>query len=221
MKERTEFYKRLTGRKVWIPCAKNQDGGITLELLRNGKGEQYIPAFYSKESVMGNFHREKLVQIEFLTLRHVLLELPREVCGIVIEPFGENMLLDRKKLMEFDASTQGMSVNVHSHEDGLTLMAAGQLPSGLKRALQNFFAGEMGVNCAWILLAKGKAEKFPHLLVAVDFYGSKIQLFPKLAEVMKPFMKPSQQFELMEKTPFIDEKKFEKAVVYRRRKNPQ
>ncbi len=79
----------------------------------------------------------------------------------------------------------------------------------------------MGVNRAWILLAKSDMEKFPHLMFAIDFYGSKIELFPKLAEVIKPFMKPGQQFELIEKGPALDEPEFAKAMVYKRESKKQ
>jgi len=123
--------------------------------------------------------------------------------------------------MDFDSQTKGMSVSRNPRRGKVKLMVPGKLPTGLENALRQFFAGQIGVNRAWVLLAKSDMEKFPHLMFAVDFYGSKIELFPKLAEVIKPFMKPDQQFELIEKDPMIYEPKFVKAMVYKRESRKQ
>ena len=50
MNQREQLYQKLAGQKVWIPCTKQPDGSITLELLLNQKGEQYIPSFCNRKS---------------------------------------------------------------------------------------------------------------------------------------------------------------------------
>lgn len=59
-------------------------------------------------------------------------------------------------------------------------------------------------------------EKIPHLTFAIDFFGSKFDLFPQLAEVLKPFMQPGQTFELIERNPQLQAFLTPAACIYRR-----
>ena len=78
MNQREQLYQKLAGQKVWIPCTKQPDGSITLELLLNQKGEQYIPSFCNRKSGEGKI-KGTLVEIDFTVLRHTLLELPEHL----------------------------------------------------------------------------------------------------------------------------------------------
>ena len=109
------FFRSLAGRLVCIPCKKQGGGNITLELLISSQGEKMIPAFFSKESQIGNIAPQTLAEIPFPMLRNILIELPEEISGIVIEPFTENIILNRKALAEYDSATQGMTVEKHDH----------------------------------------------------------------------------------------------------------
>ena len=212
------FYRALQGLSLFIPCAENQKGEIVLRMLINGSGEQFVPAFFSRSSRIGDFPEKELVEFAFPKLRNIFIDLPEEICGIVIEPFDRNILMNRQAMQEYDSETKGMTVARHDHEGKTVLCAAKNLPKGLKEAVVAFFGSQIGVNAAWILLAQGESERIPHLLFAVDFYGSKLSLFPMLADVIKPFMQPGQQFELIEKKQNLDPLKLREALVYRRGK---
>lgn len=212
--KQTELFRELVYRKVWIPCRKSANGAVTLELLMNEKQEQYVPAFFSRLSKLGNFTEEMLVQLDFPLLRHTLVELPETIRGIVIEPFDMNLSMDRNALMEFDAQTKGMSVTKAVHQGKVALSIPQNLPEGLKEAVRKFCRAEREVSRAWILLAKEEEDKEAHLLFVLDSKSNRVQLFPRLAEVIKPFMTPGQQFELIEKGPMIEESRFARALVY-------
>ena len=215
MQEKREFYRVLKGMKVWIPCQKRDDQ-ITLQLLVNGQGDQVIPAFCSKRSPKGNFTEECLLEIAFSMLRNVLIEMPEDIKGIAIEPFDRNIVLDRAALAEYDSYTQGMTVEQHHHQQGTIYRGAGELPSGLQQAIRRFLRDRIGVNAAWALLAQNENERIPHLTFALDYFGSKFDLFPQLAEVIKPFMRPGQSFELIDRNAQMAPALTEEACIYRR-----
>lgn len=212
------FYRALQGLSLFIPCAENREGEIVLRMLINGEGQQFVPAFFSRSSSIGDFPERELVEFAFPKLRNIFIDLPDDICGIVIEPFGRNILMNRQAMAEYDSETKGMTVARHDHEGKTVLCPAKNLPKGLREAVVEFFGSQIGVNAAWILLAQGESEMIPHLMFAVDFYGSKLSLFPMLADVIKPFMQPGQQFELIEKKQNLDPLKLRDALVYRRGK---
>ena len=180
-----------------------------------------LSAFFSKESQIGNFDPQTLAEIAFPMLRNLLIELSEEISGIVIEPFTENIILNRNALAEYDSTTQGMTVEKHDHLQNTTYRKVDILPSGLTSAVGSFLQGQIGVNAVWALLAQNDNEKIPHLTFAIDYFGSKFDLFPKLAEVLKPFMRPGQSFELIDRNsqrkPFLTDA----TGIYRRNSSAQ
>ena len=44
--EKTTFYRSLMRRRVYIPCQKQEDGNLNLELLVSRTGEKMLPAFF-------------------------------------------------------------------------------------------------------------------------------------------------------------------------------
>ena len=216
MNQRETLYRRLAEQKVWVSCERQQNGNINLELLLNQKKESYIPAFFDRRSGEGKL-RGTLVEIDFTVLRYSLLELPEQICGIVLEPFGENILFDRAALESFDKVTAGMDVRRHAHSQDLILEIPAQLPAGLTSALQIFFEREEAVNRAWIFLAKEQTAEPAHLYFAVDYRGNRISLFPKLAKIIEPFMKPGERFELTEYGSEMERMPLKKALIYEKK----
>ena len=214
--DKQAFYRKLQGRQVFIPCRKQGDENITLELLVSNQGEQMIPAFYARGSAKGKFDEASLVEFAFPMLRNILIELPEEISGIVLEPFGENIPLDRKALADYDSAVHGMTVAKHDHSLRTIYRKADRLPDGLTAAVGRFAQGQIGINAVWALLAKNENERIPHLTFAIDFFGSKFDLFPRLAEVLKPFMQPGQTFELIERNPQLQAFLTPAACIYRR-----
>lgn len=201
IQNKKEFYETLRKAKLFIACKREESGNISLQLLTNNKGQQMIPAFFTKQSKTGNFDEENLVEIPFEQLRGILTELTNGIDGVVIEPFDKNIILDRNALSEYDSFTQGMTVTKQDHSESTSYYPATHLQNDMKIKIAEFLRTQIGVNAAWALFSKNENEKMPHLTFAVDFFGSKFDLFPKLAEVIKPFMRQGQSFELTEKNP--------------------
>ena len=165
--------------------------------------------------------RQSLVEFAFPTLRNIFIELPKEISGIVIEPFTENIILDRCALAAYDSATQGMTVQKREHSRNTTYRKVDILPSGLKNTLESSLSEQIGVNAVWALLAQDENEKIPHLTFVLDYFGSKFDLFPQLAEVLKPFMRPGQSFELIDREPRMKPFLNDETCVYRRKSSVQ
>ena len=114
-----------------------------------------------------------------------------------------------------------MTVEKHDHLQNTTYRKVDILPSGLTSAVGNFLQGQIGVNAVWALLAQNDNEKIPHLTFVIDYFGSKFDLFPKLAEVLKPFMRPGQSFELIDRNPQMKLFLNDETCIYRRNSSVQ
>ena len=124
--------------------------------------------------------------------------------------------MDRKALADYDSAVHGMTVAKHDHSLRTIYRKADRLPDGLTAAVGRFAQGQIGINAVWALLAKNENERIPHLTFAIDFFGSKFDLFPQLAEVLKLFMQPGQTFELIERNPQLQAFLTPAACIYRR-----
>ncbi|QHI71407.1 enhanced serine sensitivity protein SseB C-terminal domain-containing protein [Aminipila terrae] len=216
-----QFFKRLTETTLWIPSLGKiqEDNRQNFAMLMTGDGKQFIPAFLHKESKLGRFTEEQLVQIPYSRLKYLVIDSAIEINGIVISPFEENIVLDRKIMEIIDSRTMGMMLRREEHSGKLKLRKPEKVPEGLTRNLKQFFANSIEVESAWILKAIGETECEEHWMLLVDFYGEKIKLFPQVAEIMKPYMKPGEKFELIQKSPEFDTNQLETTRIYTRLSN--
>lgn len=216
MERNHKFYLALHGTTLFVPYKQNDDGSLALEILTNGARENFLPAFFSVHSEIGSFEGEEFAEFTFSNLRNLFIELEGNIKGMVIEPFAKNILIGKEDLKRYDSITKGMTVQRNDHIGTTELQPARNLPKGLREAVCDFCLGEIGINALWAFRARGENEKRPHLMLSIDFYGSKFDLFPRLAEVVKPFMQPGESFELIERNPNIDLKQIAGAQIYRR-----
>lgn len=212
------FLMELSKRKVYIPYRFNE-GTHEFLLLKNEKADKiYLPVFLSKDSNMGGFGQDQVHGIEevvFDDLRNIFVEMPPHIEAIVIEPFGDGIALDREALMAYDNVAHGMTIEHYQHE-GIEFFRLTNFPKGLKETLNNFFSKEIGVNRAWICMAKNKNEIIPHLIIIIDFFGSRHELFPRVAEIIKPFMPQGSSFEITQFTAGMSLKDVTDSLIYTR-----
>lgn len=216
MERNKNFYLALHGTSLFVPYRREEEGSLSLKLLSSGTGESFLPAFFSTASKTGDFAGGEFVELNFSDLRNMFIELDASIKGLVIEPFEKNIIIRREDFLTYDSLTKGMTVQRKDHTGLTELRPAGNLPKGLRECLVEFCAAQIGINAMWGFCVKGEKERIPHLMFSVDFYGSKFDLFPKLAEVIKPFMKPGESFELIERNPNLELNKIASAQIYRR-----
>ena len=174
--------------------------GKGLALLNTQTGDRFIPSFTSQEELgKWTFPQKGKIAVTFDMLNHIVVD-DRRLSGIVLNPFGKQIVLRREQLSEIQSATRNMTVNRVDHTGSLIFEAARNCPPNLDKALAIALALRPEVFEAYILLAREEHEENTHLLFLIDFNGDRKLLFPYVAEVIQPYMKPGQNFELFKAT---------------------
>ena len=190
-----QFFTELKAARFLVPSRK-QDNGIAI--LRTQNKEVFLPAFTTKEELdKWTFPQERIVVMLYDTLKHIAIDNPKQISGIVINPFGKALFLRHPQLAEIDAGTEGMTLKRVEHQGKLQLKDTTDYSFGLKTALEHLFEQEGIIRGAWILSAKTKGENNAHKLFVIDFDGDRKFMFPIVAKTIQPFMEPGETFELM------------------------
>nr|WP_315020840.1 enhanced serine sensitivity protein SseB C-terminal domain-containing protein [uncultured Aminipila sp.] len=217
----SEFFKKLNESVLWIPDAAEdqEEGPKNFALLMTGDGRKFVPAFLHKKSNLGRFRQEQLVEMPYSKLKYLIIDSMAEINGIVIAPFEENIVLDRKIMEIIDAQTMGMTLRREQHVGKIKLRKPETVPYGLEDTLMKFFKKNIEVESAWLLRAMSENEINEHWMLLIDFYGEKKHLFPLVADIMKPYMKPGEMFELIQKSPDFITNEIEPARIFARISN--
>lgn len=94
----------------------------------------------------------------------------------------------------------------------LVLSPLKSYPSGIVEALRSFFEKNQEVTRAWLLAERPDYKTPPHKLFVIEFFGDRRLLFPQVAKVVEPFMRPGESFELMKADRALAKKAREKAA---------
>ncbi len=93
------------------------------------------------------------------------------------------------------------------------------LPNGLKEALVGHFEKNINIEKAWLLYLEHIGLQKPHLTLILQFHGTKMEVFPNIAEIIKNYMKAGESFELVKKDNAMDEESIAPALIFERGKN--
>lgn len=194
-----EFFKLLSNSVFLVPTIKQNIGKEkSVSMICNSSGDFYVPAFLTKDTETRNFKCGEFITMSYKSLKHLMVDNPKEIKGIAIHPFSENFIINHELIWAVDQSLEGMGVKKVQHSGKMKLWNPNTLPPMLKHSLKSFFVEHSEVSEVWILMAQGEAEKQPHWLFLINFLGERTHLFPKLAEVIKPHMQSGMCFELMQ-----------------------
>jgi hypothetical protein len=191
---RATIFTRLRASVFMAPIPPDGKG---LSLLSTQHGELFIPAF----TTSAEFRKWERVEDgatirSFEALYGCVTDDPR-LAGIVINPFGNQLVLKHRELAEIENAATGMTRERVEHREKLILEAVKYTPE-LARAFADSLKGSgMDVFEAYILSARGESEKTPHLLFLIDFNGDRKLLFPYVARAVQPHMKVGTNFELL------------------------
>lgn len=138
-------------------------------------------------------------------LHHIIVDDLR-LAGLVINPFGNQVILPRASLAVIESSATGMT---HERVDNRERLVLGKAPSApaMRAAFVDALRNSgMEVSEAYILTARLPEENTPHLLFLIDFNGSRKLLFPLVAKAVHPYMKKGAKFELLKTSPNLLDK---------------
>lgn len=221
LKTEMQFYKELNETMLWVPDVSSGHGNNkkTFALLMTADGRKLIPAFLHKKSNLGRFKEEQLIQIPYNKLKYIIIDAEPEINGIAIAPYEENIVLDKNLMDMIDSQATGMNVRREEYTGQMSLRMPDSIPSGMTSALKRFFERSLEVEAAWLMKVMGENAYGEHWMLLIDFYGEKKELFPRVADIMKGYMKQGEMFELVQKTKDLIVKEIEPARIYNRVSN--
>lgn len=190
------FFKELKAARFLVPCRGETDGGICV--LNTAEQEAFLPAFCSADELeKWRFPLDKVQVFPLDGLKHIVVEHPVQLAGVVINPFGKALFLRHPQLSEIDSFAEGMTIARTDHKRKLELRATRNYPVGLPGALAGLLRQRAEVYRAFLLLAREEGEAPFHKLFLLDFDGDRKELFPLVARAVQPFMNPGESFELV------------------------
>lgn len=139
-----------------------------------------VPIFSCYEAFLKSpLDHEKANIMSFAKINEIITQSGGELAGILINPHGKSLTLKRE-----------------AGNKGIKLSKAVSVPRTIPAALCGFFAATENVYRAFLLWAQKENELAPHLFLVVDFDGSQDELFPKIADAVKPFVSAGDKLEM-------------------------
>ena len=181
-----------------------QGGRISFAFLTGPEDKPYFPAFTDWEEV-GKWEDIKNGEVHTMVMSfddYYYMTKENE-CGIVIDPFGANLIIDNNNIRRFkeikDLNTSGHSEHVITEETKVMIGEPKEYPEKMVQAIIAHAKKNKNINALWLkLMANEKEESF---LLAVDFDGDKETVFGGIAEAARPYL-PQGYF--IDMVPFDD-----------------
>ncbi len=164
---------------------------MTFALLSDKSGKKYFPAFTDANELMkwktAQNEQPKTVSLKFEDYAALVIDR-RGADGIVINPFGGNLLLDMNILRHWrerkQMLTMGHYETVLRKDDKIEITDAQPFPNKLAKALSEAAKQIPEISAMWMRQMKANGRD-AHLAV-VEFDGDKKKVFTALGEAGKP-----------------------------------
>lgn len=171
-----------------------EDTKMQLPLLTAPDGSKYYPAFTDWQE-LNKWHEILEPKTLLLTLEDYLALVLRneDTKGIVINPFGENMMVDRPLLEHLkqkkEMLMQGKTILPIDKNEKISLAEAAEFPTEMVKKITAELKKEACVEKAWLRLMKRK-EEVSYLFVAdIALPGNREAVFDRVANAARPFLK--------------------------------
>lgn len=171
-----------------------EDTKMQLPLLTAPDGSKYYPAFTDWQE-LNKWHEILEPKTLLLTLEDYLALVLRneDTKGIVINPFGENMMVDRPLLEHLkqkkEMLMQGKTILPIDKNEKISLAEAAEFPAEMVKKITAELKEEACVEKAWLRLMKRK-EEVSYLFVAdIALPGNREAVFDRVANAARPFLK--------------------------------
>ena len=178
----------------------NEDGTATFQknttmqmpMLSSAGGKHFYPVF-TDHAELAKWQKMEKPNTLILTFDDyaAFLEKNEQAEGIVINPFSDNFVLNRKLMAHLkaqkDLRTKGVSRNKITKDTKVMVGEPKEYPTEMMEALQAHMKGVPAIERAWLrLMIKDNVQSF---LVVVDFAGNREEIFGQIAAVARPYLK--------------------------------
>ena len=172
---------------------KGHENRVNLLAIESVEKERYIPAYTSQEEVEKGFKFDgEFVPCAFNVYVDIINNSAEELKGVVIDPYGANVILPRAF---FEEIKRRANVN----NNGPIMMAnLEKRPAELEQALTEFFDQEGTIEKAYLQLMKRGDEislvlivdnKFPEGVEGDELEGLRKNLYDRIGEKVNPILK--------------------------------
>ena len=182
------------------PPKQNGDGTAVFQknttmqmpMLSSAGGKYFYPVFTDHDE-LAKWQRMEKPDTLILTFDDyaAFLEKNEQAEGIVINPFSDNFVLNRKLVAHLktqkDLRTKGVSQNKISKDTKVMVGEPKEYPVEMVEALQAHMRSVPSIERAWLrLMIKDNVQSF---LAVVDFTGNREEIFGKIAAAARPHLK--------------------------------
>lgn len=169
-----------------------KDSTMQFPMLTSADGHNFYPVFTDWAEIYKWENRpgERTMILTFDSYTPMVLEGTAD--GIVINPFSDNLVLD-KKLMEHlrtqkDINTKGVSKQKVKKDTQVLLGEPKEYPTEMIAAVKDYLRMESNVRTAWLRLMVKPEEGEQSYLVVVDCTGDEHDIFDNIARAARPHM---------------------------------
>ncbi len=157
-----------------LPLLEIKDKGKMLPIFSSYKAFEKCPLPKDKVRIMPFYEIDKIVK-----------KSNGAISGIIINPHGKSMVFQRNG-----------GKPTEKNADGLRLIKPPFVPEKLSKVLKKYFSEQENVYAAYLLWAQKETDLAPKLFIVIDFDGKQEEFFPKVAEVLRPYMNSGDNIEM-------------------------
>lgn len=156
---------------------------IALLSIDNEQSEHFLMAFTDWEELKKwkqNYNQQTLV-LSYEDYQGIIIKNDSIYQGMVINPFGENIVLDRQML-----NTTKQNKHIIQKGESVMIGIPRENPADMLNKLKEYFAKVQSVEKAYLLwMVRGKEASY---LLVLDSPISPQQLFPLIGQICNPFL---------------------------------
>ena len=167
------------------------DTEFIFTMLDNGKGERFFPLFTESEELAKWEQSEAPYTIQMDFDRYAsMLERNISHAGIVINPFSDNLLVNRQIVAKWYEKKQimqkGHAQHIITPDSEYAFFTLDPYPTQMADKLRETAKNMSGVKKLWLRgVTLNGSDDF---LLIVDFSGDRLSLFSELGNAAKPFL---------------------------------
>ncbi|MBR5536922.1 MAG: enhanced serine sensitivity protein SseB C-terminal domain-containing protein [Clostridia bacterium] len=163
-----------------------------VSVLNDRKKQAFVAAFTCREEMdKWPFDRAEPAVMTFTALQN-MVEGAAKLDGLVIDPFGRALHLNRGHLADIEQTLRAATPRRE-----LKMRGTRDYPIGLPLAVGELCESHPEVYRVWLLAARGESDTADHKLMVVDFDGKPEELFPHLAKAVRLYLRQGEQLELL------------------------
>lgn len=178
------FFESAQNKDFLVPYRDKINTFPLLEVREKGK---MLPIFSSFDAFEKSpLPKDKARIMPFSEIDKIVKASGGQIAGIILNPHGKSMIFQHS----------GVKPAENSSGTEMKLMKPASVPESISAALHGFFTASGNVYSAYILWAQKQSDLAPHLLIIIDFDGTREEFFPKVAEAIRPCLKAGDNVEM-------------------------